>query len=50
MSDLLTQIHQLRNEKAKKPTFKVGYPSNAEGDNGDIVFRSTENGIGMYGK
>ena len=50
MADLLTQINKLRNEKAKKPTFKVGYPSAAEGDNGDIVFRSTEKGMGMYGK
>tara|TARA_Y100000593_G_scaffold41146_1_gene79032 strand:- start:19315 stop:21174 length:1860 start_codon:yes stop_codon:yes gene_type:complete len=50
MSDLLAQIHRLRNEKAKKPSFKVGYPSSAEGDNGDIVFRSTEKGLGLYGK
>ena len=50
MADLLTQVTRLRNEKAKKPTYKIGYPSNAEGDNGDLAFRSTENGLGLYGK
>ena len=36
MSDLLNKITKLKNEKAKKPTYKRGYPSATEGDNGDI--------------
>jgi len=50
MSDLLNKITKLKNEKAKKPTYKRGYPSATEGDNGDISFRATENGLALYAK
>ena len=43
-------IRLLRKQKANRPVFKQGFPSNREGENGDITFRLTENGLGMYGK